>query len=58
MLETSLVPVGVIKNDSTFRAKVIKMYFLGKSEGGLNIYSNFSKIFMALAMSDGLVIVS
>ena len=58
MLETSLLPVGVIKNDSIFRAKVIKMYFLGKSERGLNICSNFSKIFMALAMSDGLVIVS
>ena len=58
MLETSLLPVGVIKNDSIFRAKVIKMYILGKSEGGLNICSNFSKIFMALAMSDGLVIVS
>ena len=44
MLETSVLSVRVKKNDSIFRGEIIIIFFLGKSEGGLDIYRNFSKI--------------
>ena len=44
MLETLALSVGVIKNDSIFRGGGIHSTFVGKSDGGLDIYSNFSKI--------------
>ena len=44
MLETLALSVGVIKNDSIFRGGGIHSTFVGKSDGGLDIYSNFSKV--------------
>ena len=45
MRETSVLSVGAIRNDLIFSGrKLVKIFFLEKSDGGLNIYGNFSKI--------------
>ena len=44
MLETSVLSVGVITDDSIFKGEKVKgKIFLANYDGGLNIYSNFAK---------------
>ena len=42
-LEISVLSAGVTKDDSIFKGGR-KLFFLGKSDEGLNIYRNFRKI--------------
>ena len=57
MLETAVLSVRVIKNDSIWKAEIIKIFEI-LMEYWIYIAILVKKLLKALAMSDGLVIVS
>ena len=57
MLETAVLSVRVIKNDSIWKAEIIKIFEI-LMEDWISIAILVKKLLKALAMSDGLVIVS